>query len=131
MNSGVDAENTYEFIAGYVDAEMGKYDIITGKGEELSIFHTTHHNDKIENNSVYLRDLKRDDPEMKLVSMIHNHSVGNLETNGVASIYPSGRAPGATKGDVPQSIYLKNEVFRNQDPQPKFFIWNFGRKREY
>lgn len=67
---------------------------------------------------------------MMLISMIHNHSYSDPSVNLVPTRYPSGREPGDQKGDVPQARGI-TDLFFNQNPPPRFFIFFGGDKTEY
>ncbi len=130
MESGDAAENLYDFIATSIDVEMGKYDIKTGDGNKVSIFHTSYDWEKIKGNSEYLEALKERDPGMELISIIHNHDNPPPSVGTLGSINPSGRQQGARTGDVPQAAAL-NDVFSEQKNKPTYFIWRFGTRKQY
>ena len=131
MESGEEAEEVYDFIGNAINAEMGKYDIIRGDGTEESIFRTSFEWGSIGGGTASLENLLDQDPDLQLVSVMHNHGNNpDPNSNSVGSYSPSGRKPGDISGDVPQAAHLNN-VFINQANRPRYFIWRFGRRTEY
>lgn len=130
MPSGQASEKLYDFIASAINAEMGKYDVTRGDGTQESIFHTSFEWGRIAGNTEYLEGLKKEDPGLQLISMIHNHGNNpDPNSNAVGSYGPSGE-PGGSRGDIPQAEYL-NKVFKGQDRKARYYIWRFGTKTEY
>jgi RHS repeat-associated protein len=128
MTSAADAENLFEFIVAYVDNEFAKADLILGNGKKESFFLTTYSNRTVRGMTNYLEGRKDNDPDLMLVSLIHNHP-NTGDKNMVGSYGPSGE-PGGETGDIPQAEYL-DTVFKGQETKPKYFIWRHHIRTPY
>ena len=123
-NSG-DADKAYGFMAGKTDVEINKWDFELGDGTKQTRFYTSGDEKYVRGGVMYLNNLKKGDSGLKLLQAMHNHG------NPSNSPGMRGGTYGPSPGDQDVVRYLKDNVFINQKPETKFYIWRWGTKTPY